>query len=142
MKPITFTSLKDYKSWKSNISCFSYNDKELYIDSHKNVYPCCIIGSMMYNNYDIELYKKYNLFNENSITPIAREIQLNSMETVRELNGPFLATETSIKDIMNSESWETLLRNKWTDNSSYPCTVLCGDKTPFLKIQDQVNRAE
>jgi len=41
---------------------------------------------------------------------------------------------------MNTTQWQILIQKKWDSNSSSPCTVLCSDKSPFIKIEDQINR--
>jgi hypothetical protein len=142
IKPVTFIDLKDYKDWKSKISCFTLDTREIYIDAHKHVMPCCLIGSFLYSNYDIELYKQYNLYDEMSVTSIAREVQLDVFKTIDELGGLISldANQRSIKEIMNTTQWQTLIQKKWDSNSSSPCTVLCSDKSPFIKIEDQINR--
>jgi hypothetical protein len=141
-QPVEFVNLKDYKSWASDISCFTLDNKELYIDAHMHVLPCCLIGSFLYANYDVDLYSKYNLIDNTSITSIARQVQLEVFDTIVELGGLVAldATAYSIKDIMSSEVWQTLIKQKWTTDSSAPCTILCGNKSPFISIADQVNR--
>ena len=140
--PVEFVDLKDYKSWNSSISCFTLDSKELYIDAHRRVLPCCLIGSFLYANYDVELYNKYNLIDNTSVVSIAHEVQLEVFNTIRELGGLEVldANTHSIKDIMSGEVWQTLIQQKWTTNSSAPCTILCGSKSPFISIDNQVNR--
>jgi uncharacterized radical SAM superfamily Fe-S cluster-containing enzyme len=142
IQPVEFVDLKDYKSWTSDISCFTLNNKELYIDAHGHVMPCCLIGSFLYANYDVELYKKYNLIDSTSIIGIAKEVQVEVFNTIRELGGldTLNTNNHSVKGIMSSEVWQTLVQQKWTTNSSAPCTILCGSNSPFISIAEQVNR--
>jgi len=142
IQPVEFVDLKDYKSWTSEIDCLTLDSKELYIDAHGHLMPCCLIGSFLYANYDVELYSKYNLIDSTSITSIAREVQLEVFETINELGGlgALDAHTHSIKDIMSGEVWQTLVQQKWTTDSSAPCTILCGSKSPFISIAEQVNR--
>lgn len=140
IKPVEFIHLKDYKDWKINISCFTVDTKELYIDAHGHLMPCCLIGSFLEANYDVELYKKYGLIDETSITGIAREVQLEIFDTIRELGGldALDSKQHSIKDIMSTEVWQTLIHKKWETHSSSVCKILCGGS--FIKISDQINR--
>lgn len=143
IKPVEFRDLKNYKDWKNDISCFTFDSKELYIDANGYLMPCCLIGSFLYANYDTELYKKYGVLDETSITSIAREVQLEVFSIIRDLGGleSLDSKIKSIKEIMDSETWKTLMHRKWDEKSSSACKILCGVKGPFIKIDDQVNRA-
>lgn len=140
IKPVEFLDLKDYKSWKNDISCFSYDSKELYIDANGYLMPCCLIGSFLYANYDVELYRKYGVIDETSITGIAREVQLEIFDIIRDLGGLEALDSRlhSIKDIMNTNTWQTLMQTKWKEKSSSACKILCGGS--FIKVKEQLNR--
>lgn len=142
VKPVEFLDLKGYKEWKNDISCFSYDSKELYIDANGYVMPCCLIGSFLYANYDVELYKRYGVIDETSITSIAREVQLEVFNIIRELGGleKLDSRIQSIRDIMSTSVWQTLMHTKWKDKSSSACKILCGNSGPFIKISEQINR--
>ena len=142
IQSVNFVDLKDYKDWQSEISCFTLDSKELYIDAHGRVMPCCLIGSFLYANYDVALYSKYGLHDDTSITGIAREVQKEVFVTITELGGldQLDANQHSLKDIMDRPIWESLIKTKWATNSSSPCTILCSNQSPFIRIEDQVNR--
>ncbi len=143
VKSVEFLHLKDYKDWKNDVSCFTFDNKELYIDANGYLLPCCLIGSFLYANYDVELYKKYKVFDETSITGIAREVQLEVFSIIQELGGldELDSKKYSVKDIMSRESWQTLMHIKWEEKSSSACKILCGKTGPFIKISEQLNRA-
>ena len=142
IKPVEFLDLKNYKEWKNDISCFAVDSKELYIDANGYLMPCCIIGSFLYANYDVELYRKYGVIDETSITSIAREVQLEVFSIIQELGGldALDSKKHSIKDIMSTEIWQTLMHTKWANKSSSVCKILCGGNGPFIKISEQLNR--
>jgi hypothetical protein len=142
IKPVLFKDLKDYKSWTSEISCFTLDSKELYIDAHRHVLPCCLIGSFLYANYDINLYSKLNLIDNDSVIGIASEVQLEVFETIRQLGGLEMldAYTQGIKNILSSQVWQTLIKEQWKTDSSAPCTILCSNNSPFIKIDEQINR--
>ncbi len=142
IKPVEFLDLKDYKEWRNDISCFTLDSKELYIDANGYLMPCCLIGSFLYANYDVELYRKYGVLDETSITAIAREVQLEVFSIIRDLGGLEMLDSRihSIKDIMSTQAWQTLMHTKWKEKSSSACKILCGTNGPFIKIEDQINR--
>ena len=142
IKPVEFLDLKNYKEWKTDISCFAVDSKELYIDANGYLMPCCIIGSFLYANYDVELYRKYGLIDETSITSIARELQLEIFSIIQEFGGLDVldSKKHSIKKIMNTDAWQKLIQYKWDNNSSSTCKILCGNNGPFIKIEEQINR--
>lgn len=141
VKPVEFVDLKGYKEWKNDVSCFSYDSKELYIDANGYLMPCCLIGSFLYANYDVELYRKYGVIDETSITSIAREVQLEVFSIIRDLGGleSLDSRLHSIKDIMSTDVWKTLMHTKWAEKSSSACKILCGGS--YIKISEQINRA-
>lgn len=141
VKPVEFKDLKDYKQWKNDISCFSFDTKELYIDANGYLMPCCLIGSFLSANYDVDFYNRYGLIDDTSITSIAREVQLEIFDIIRDLGGleSLDSKLHSIKDIMNTESWQTLMHVKWQDKSSSACKILCGNSSPFIKVEEQIN---
>jgi sulfatase maturation enzyme AslB (radical SAM superfamily) len=142
IKPVEFLDLKNYKEWKTDVSCFTVAGKELYIDANGYLMPCCIIGSFLYANYDVELYRKYGVIDETSITSIAREVQLEVFSIIQELGGldALDSKQHSIKEIMATDVWQNLIRYKWDDHTSSACKILCGNNGPFIKISEQINR--
>jgi MoaA/NifB/PqqE/SkfB family radical SAM enzyme len=142
IKPVEFLDLKDYKQWQNDVSCFSFENKELFIDANGFIMPCCLISSFLYANYDVELYRKYRVIDETSIIGIASEVQKEIFATIRELGGVDALDSNihSIKDIMSTEVWQTLMHTKWADRSSSVCKILCGNGGPFIKISEQLNR--
>lgn len=143
IKPVEFVDLKDYKQWNFDVNCFAFDSKELYIDAHGHLMPCCLIASFLYANYDISLYNKFNLVDKTSIIGIAHNVQKEVYELIREFGGldSLDANKHGIKYIMEQPIWNELIHKKWSENSSSACTILCSTKSPFIKIEDQVNRA-
>lgn len=143
VKPVEFVHLANYKEWKNDVSCFSFDTKELYIDANGYLMPCCLLGSFLYANYDVELYRKYGVIDETSITSIAREVQLEVFSIISELGGLDALDSKihTVKDIMSTDVWKTLMHTKWMEKSSSACKILCGNSGPFIKIKEQINRA-
>jgi len=144
IQPVEFIDLKNYKEWKTDVTCFALDSKELYIDANGYLMPCCLIGSFLYANYDVALYDSYGLIDSTSITGIAYEVQQQVFELIREFGGlaELDAKLHSIKDIMNRPIWQELVHKKWADDSLAPCKILCGNQSPFIRIEQQIiNRA-
>jgi hypothetical protein len=72
---------------------------------------------------------------------MARQLELFSI--LQELGGLELLDSKiySIKDIMSTEVWKTLMHTKWDEKTSSACKILCGNSGPFIKIKEQINRA-
>lgn len=142
IKPVEFVDLKDYKDWKVDISCFTLDSKELYIDANGHLMPCCLIASFLYANYDTELYSKYGLLNDTSIVSLARQVQLEVYKLISEFGGlsSLDANIHGIKYIMDQPIWQELVQKKWDDHSSSPCKILCGTSSPYINIADQVSQ--
>lgn len=143
IQPVEFINLENYKNWKGEVQCYIYDAKELYIDAHGHLLPCCLIASFLYANYDVNLYKKYNLIDGTSIIGIGKEVQDEVFQLVEELGG-FESLNSkiySIKDIMARKIWKELMHWKWSTNSSSVCKILCSNQSPYISVQDQVNRA-
>jgi hypothetical protein len=142
IKPVEFVDLKNYKEWKIDVSCFTLDSKELYIDANGHLMPCCLIASFLYANYDTELHSKYGLIDETSIVGLARQVQLEIYDLINELGGldSLDANVHGIKHIMDQPIWQELVRKKWSEHSSSPCKILCGTSSPYIKIAEQVNR--
>ena len=143
VQPVEFVHLQNYNEWKNDVSCFSFDTKEMYIDASGYVMPCCLIGSFLYANYDVELYNKYGVIDETSVTGIARELQLEVFSIIKDLGGldSLDSKIHSIKEIMSTDAWRTLMHTKWLEKSSSVCKILCGNSGPFIKIKEQINRA-
>jgi hypothetical protein len=142
IKPVEFVDLKDYKTWKVDISCFTLDSKELYIDANGHLMPCCLIASFLYANYDVELHSKYGLIDETSVIGLARQVQVEVYELINQLGGldSLNANTHGIKNIMEQPIWQQLVRKKWTEHTSSPCKILCGTDSPYIKIDEQINQ--
>jgi hypothetical protein len=141
VKFIDKNKLSNYRSWPKGdrIDCFVLKDKEVYIDANYTMLPCCILASFLYSNYDRELYKAYNVYDESPSIDAGRLAQSNIYETIAELGGleNIDASKHGIKNIMQRQVWNTLWKNKWDNKESAACILLCSEDTPFISIRDQ-----
>jgi hypothetical protein len=120
---ITFIHPDIIKSYKNvvktaSIKCKAINDKSLYIDAFKNLWPCCWIGMIPYT------YSKPN--------DIVHEYQTEQTTVINELIeslGGYSAIDLgsrSIKDILSDTKWKTIWSEYWQDKKLATCAKTCG----------------
>lgn len=135
--------LENYADWPNarDISCFALDTTEIYIDANFTIMPCCIIAAFLYTNYDLDLYKKLNLYDsETSVEPVGNKIQQQVFEIIEELGGlnSLDARTQGIKNIIDSPTWQTIWQNKWANNQSACCTVMCSADSPYTQLKAQL----
>lgn len=135
-------TIKNYKSWPDSdkIYCYAKEEKEIYIDSGKIVFPCCIIPAFVYTNYNNDLFQKYgiNFQLENEVGSLIKQ---NVLDLISELGGKekLNASLIDLKSIINSNVWQSIWDLKWKSNMSMCCTAMCSKNSPFIKLNDQFN---
>jgi len=134
--PLKFIDKKILDSYKqivaeSVIDCQSFNQREIYIDAFKNVFPCCWIASTPYAYID-----------KNDASTLRYKI-LDEYNTLIEAFGgidKLNATEHTIRDIIDSNGYQTIWGKFWEEKILMTCARMCG-RTPnfeFAKSRDQI----
>lgn len=101
------------------INCRSIEKKELYIDAHKHLYPCCDTAAI---RYEIERYNEPN-FNlllptlKNQIKQIHQEY--NSLDYID-------LTKVSIKQVLADPNYIKTWQEYWDLKKSFVCIAVCG----------------
>jgi MoaA/NifB/PqqE/SkfB family radical SAM enzyme len=119
------TAYKEIVS-KSVISCKSKHEKEIYIDAHGDVLPCCWLASVPYSYIDPDdaVEVRTEMFQQH--------LQLkNSLGNINSFTKP-------IKDIIESDEYQTVWDAYWTTNKLITCSRVCGINTDFAKPRDQI----
>jgi len=134
---VKFVSKNDvagHQEWPraDEIHCQSQNDKELYIDAHYLLSPCCMIGAFMYTSYDSKLLKQYNLYEEDSIVEEGAKVQEQVLSFPK-----FNVLTTGLKNIVDTDQWQTMWQKKWDERSSSTCIIMCGPYSPYISINEQ-----
>lgn len=141
---VTFVSheqLKNYKTVLANskIECYVQQNKEIYIDAHKKVFPCCFLASAPYN-YRLETFP----YDENNTLSIVRHIRNQQLEQYKDLVESLGGIESlsalnrSIKEIINDNKWQTAWNSYWNDKKLITCARVCGKMIDnFSKPTDQ-----
>lgn len=132
-----------FNQWSTDldISCYALDGSSIYIDANFNVVPCCIIASFLYVNYDIDLYKKYNLYDEaTSVNVPGQKVKDQLYDLIEKKFGGLRslnAKEVGIKDIIDSDQWQTGWKEAWKTNGALACSLMCGKSSPFISIKEQ-----
>lgn len=131
---VTKDLVKKIDQWleEVNVDCYVLRNKELYIDAHKMLWPCCFLASTPYNhnepssiifdlkNRALEEYK--NLINS-----------LGGYEKLNLLNH-------SVKDVVGSQEWQSIWQEKWNNKQLLVCSKTCGKSKSnnFSKPSEQI----
>jgi hypothetical protein len=135
--PIEFvgkSQVAGHQQWRNadKINCQSLNDKELYIDAHYLLSPCCMVGAFLYTNYDSNLLKEYNLYEEDSVLEEGALVQAQVLAFPK-LN----VLEVGLKQIVETDMWQTMWQKKWNEKSSSTCIIMCGPNSPYISTDEQ-----
>lgn len=99
----------------SEIDCYVVQTKEVYIDAYKKVMPCCFLSSIPYN---------YTRPNDN-VKYIRQQMNTQYQNLINDL-GNTNALEKSIKDIVDSQPWQTVWNKYWYEQKLITCARTCG----------------
>jgi MoaA/NifB/PqqE/SkfB family radical SAM enzyme len=131
IKFIDRKSITNYQKIVANtdIDCAALNFKEIYIDAFGKVFPCCYIAMIPYIPTNID----------SLITDIRNEILVQYNMLVNDLGGytAIDAQLNSIKDIIDSEPYQTVWYDYWNNKKLITCTRTCGITKEFSKPKDQ-----
>jgi MoaA/NifB/PqqE/SkfB family radical SAM enzyme len=134
---VSESMIRNYKSVlrETSVDCYVLKSKEIYIDAHKHVFPCCFLASTPYN------YQPTNP-PENELKSIIRtiydEIYDQYVEIVENFGGieNLSALKHQVKDIIDSDKWQTSWNEYWNNKKLITCVRVCG-KTDSSKPKDQ-----
>lgn len=138
---ITPEQIRNYKTVLANseIECYVQNNKEIYIDAQKKVFPCCFLASAPYN-YRLETLP----YDESNTLSIVRHIKYQQLEQydnlVNSLGGieNLSAVDRSIKEIIDDDKWQDAWDVYWNEKKLITCARVCGKMIDnFSKPIDQ-----
>lgn len=121
--PITFIKpevIKQYKTLveSAEIACKVLEEKSIYVDAQKNLWPCCWIGAIPYIYSDP--------------TTLAHSYQMDSIDSVekliKEIGGydRIDLLKHSIKEITSSDIWKNIWFSQWNQKKLVTCAKVCG----------------
>ncbi len=120
---------------ESEINCYVLGTKEIYIDAHKNVFPCCFLAGTPYHYQSKqiptdEVQRHIKKFHDALLTQYHDFV--NDLGGIEKLS----AIKYTVKEIIDRDSWQTVWQKYWNDKKLYTCARVCG-KTNFSKPKDQ-----
>ena len=104
----------------SVIDCKVQKDKEIYIDAHRNMYPCCHTGAV-----------PYLFHSQHELQHISQEMRDQHDDMVKTL-GELDTRKRSIKEIIESNEYQTAWEKYWNWKKLIICVRTCG-------VSDQIN---
>ena len=121
---VSFISPDVIKSYKeltktATIDCKIKREKSLYIDSFKNLWPCCWIGSIPY------IYSK-----PEDLVFSYQEDQTAVLNEILEYFGGYDSIDldkVSIKKVLENERWQTVWQKYWDEKRLATCAKICGN---------------
>jgi sulfatase maturation enzyme AslB (radical SAM superfamily) len=137
IKIIDSSIIKNYKSIveKTEVDCFAQHVKEAYIDAYRHVFPCCWIAMIPYHPSD----------RESGIQEIRYHIDNEYVELLKSLGGydALDATKKPVKDIIESNEYQTVWQQYWDNKKLITCARTCGKaKELFSTPKDQFTETE
>lgn len=103
---------------ESTINCYALKNKEIFIDAFYNVYPCCFLGIIPYS-YSDEL---------SEVSVIRKDILEQYNQLISDFGGieSLDATQHSVCNIINSNTYQTIWDKYWSDPKLITCARTCG----------------
>lgn len=128
MKFIDRKIIDNYKHIVDNsvISCKSKNEKEIYIDAYGDLVPCCWIANV-----------PYSYINPDQALEVRYEMRRQHNELMNRLGNVNTFTK-SIKEIIESNEYQSVWDDYWTNDKLITCARTCGTNTNFAKPRDQI----
>ena len=125
---ISADTIKNYKTIVENstIFCQVQETKELYIDAHMTLFPCCFLGRLPYD-YISDAEISYAVRTE----MLGQIVEL--MDNLPNLN--LIGTNT-IKQVVENPSWKSIWSTYWNEKKLIQCVRSCGQNN-FSKVNDQ-----
>lgn len=106
----------------TDISCYAKHKGELYIDAHKRIMPCCFLAAIPYDYYKLG----------DTLQLPKDVIQEQYKKLISELGN----TQKSIKEVLESNSFQTVWKKYWTIQKLWTCARTCG--STFDNPNDQI----
>jgi MoaA/NifB/PqqE/SkfB family radical SAM enzyme len=130
--PMKFIDKKIIDAYKevvkhSTIDCKVKNNKEIYIDAYKNVYPCCWIDSV-----------PYSYLEQDGALEVRTEMLRQHHELMAAL-GDTNAINNTLEDIISSPAYQNVWDEFWTTNKLITCARTGGvGEIKFAQPRDQI----
>ena len=135
--PMKFIDRKTIESYKkiveqSTIKCKVAETKEVYIDAHKNFFPCCWLANVPYTHIA-----------EDEVISVRKDM-LEQHYLYLKLLGNTNTLERPLKEIINSNEFQTMWNRLWNEDKLVSCVRTCGvsNKIEFSQPHDQFTQRD
>lgn len=133
--PLKFIDKDTIRSYKdivqnSDIKCQVLESKEIYIDAYMDFFPCCWLAHV-----------PYTYITSDEAAEVRKEMR-SQYEEMTSILGNINVLERSIKDIVNSDEYQTIWNKYWNSNKLITCVRTCGvsKKINFSQSPDQFEK--
>jgi MoaA/NifB/PqqE/SkfB family radical SAM enzyme len=117
---ITTDVINSYKQLvqEADIHCIVKEKKEIYIDAHKKLMPCCWVSSIPSTYHE-------------PIGPIPefldKEMKEQYLNLIKDLKGEkLLDARIGIRKIIETDEWQNVWKKYWNDEKMITCARICG----------------
>lgn len=107
---------------ETQINCYAKHSGELYIDAHRRIMPCCFLAAIPYDYYR----------EGDTLKGPKDVIRHQYQQLILDLGN----TQKSIKEVVESESFQNVWQRYWTIQKLWTCARTCGDI--FNRPNDQI----
>ena len=117
---ITFVKKEVIENYKQHVAaaeihCGVLKTKEVYVDAHGHLWPCCFIGAVPYTYASLsEITHTYHKETKQEVMNLVDYIGNNDLR------------QRSIKEIIDSDQWQTVWSVYWNEKKLSTCARTCG----------------
>jgi MoaA/NifB/PqqE/SkfB family radical SAM enzyme len=131
LKFIDRNVIKQYKELvnKIDIDCYVQKEKEIYLDAHGHLMPCCWLASLPYISID----------HEGEAIAVKQEMLKQYHDLVKSFGGidKLNVEQHSIKEIIDGVEYQSLWNTYWTTKKLITCARVCGKTDIISNPNDQ-----
>ena len=131
VKFIDKSVIEKIDDWVSNstIECKAQQENEIYIDAHRDVFPCCFLASAPY----------YHVEPTSAVLGVKKRIVEEHETLLKDIGIIHASISRSVKDIIQSSEWQDVWYTSWENKKLLTCSRICGVSNTklFSKPSDQ-----
>ena len=130
--PMKFIDKKVIENWRKILSdavveCKVLQDKEVYIDAHKDFYACCWLANIPYSH-----------ISEDAVMDVRKKMREQHDKMMARL-GEVNVLKRPLVDIIDSDAYQSIWEDMWHNDKSIVCARTCG-KHPEAKISKNTDQ--
>lgn len=130
--PVSEKEIQEFMDLLSDIKidCYAKKHKEIYIDVHGRISPCCFIANLPYNNPQ----------SRKEISSIKNTMVDQYYDLLSELGGKDAMdlNQRSVREIFEDDKWHSVWDTFWNTKKLITCAKTCGNFKPKMKPKEQI----